>query len=130
MIEIKEWLGLIGTAIGALATLGGVFLAQTLNAKNISAKEARDHVRSKCERIYNLCQLLYDGHRDELQKLQMSETATAKTWIKSRNHPGSSMSELKMLVKMYAPSLTTQIQALDLPHQALKIAFIAIDIEW
>ena len=125
-MDMSPYLSLIGTLVGGALTLLGTFASQ----KVLASKEKRKLICEKCERIYELCQRLYDGHFGEVQKLKNSKDDTPVSWIKKRKHPGEYMSELKMLVKMYAPTLQLHLDTADISHQQLKQKFRKVDSDF
>jgi hypothetical protein len=113
----------------AAALLGGLFsyLAVYTTQRVTQQRERMQYRCGKLERGYLLAQLLYDGHKGEIDKLAMIRTMTPAEWMKIRKHPGEVMNELRMIVWMYAPRLETQLESAARAHTALKEAFVDID---
>jgi hypothetical protein len=111
------------------AFLGGVFsYLIVFKTQRITQKRERMQYQcSKLERGYLLVHALYDGHKAEIDKLASMGTMSGADWLKIRKHPGEAMSELKMIVAMYAPQLKPRLDTVNDVHQVLKKKFARID---
>ncbi len=115
----------INIIIGALCTImGGVIQ----NKYNENYKKKRLY-SEKLERIYFLCQAVFDGHKNEIRKALMYLPTNKEMFLKNRNHPGKESSELKMLIKSYIPENKNLLIKYDEGHQRLKQDFYSIEQE-
>jgi hypothetical protein len=124
MIEIlKAFNPLFLVILGSFASiLGGIFQFR------ISDKSRKiTLLSSKLERAYELCQLIYDGHKREIGNARIFLPQNPAKYIENRRHPGKEMSELKMLVRAYIPELKNHLNILDSGHKPLKDSFSKID---
>ena len=122
-----EALAIVGESLkillGALAAVMGAYIQSKLADKNSKAKLKTE----KFERIYALCQAVYDGHRREIINARKYFIKKPEKFLENRNHPGSEMSELKMLISSYAPDLEALIKVIDDGHSPLKKIFVEFD---
>lgn len=110
------WVNPLGTFIA------GVFVFY-LNERN-----GRRKLRiEKLEKIYMLCQKLFDGHKKQVDNSRNNLPSKPKDYIKNRTHPGEEMSEIKMLVRSYFPELEPKMKNLNAAHNFLKTEFVLID---
>jgi len=77
----------------------------------------------KLERAYMLCQDIYDGHKREMLNAVNNLPDSPTLFLERRNHPGKEVSELKMLIRSYAPDLKIKLVQLDKGHEPLKKEF-------
>lgn len=117
------FVGSINVVLGALCGYGVAFLQSRLNEKNTKKKLLAE----KLETAYGLCQAIYDGHRREMINARQNLPADKATFLKNRNHPGSDVSQLKMLIRSYAPDLSPHLEELDNGHTPLKKTFIKLE---
>ena len=124
MIEILEaFKPLLLVLLGSLtAILGGFFQFR------VSDKSRKITLLStKLERAYELCQLIYDGHKREINNARIFLPYNPDKYAEKRNHPGMEMSELKMLIRAYMPDLNPQLENLDKGHKPLTKSFNTLD---
>ncbi|MDC9524290.1 hypothetical protein PSH54_02070 [Pseudoalteromonas sp. Angola-30] len=124
MVEILKALNpLLLILLGSLISiLGGIFQFRVSdNSRKITL------LSSKLERAYELCQLIYDGHKREVSNAQIFLPYNSSIYIDKRCHPGVEMSELKMLIRAYIPELKKHLEKLDSGHKPLKKSFTKID---
>ncbi len=123
----QEFLTILGESVkillGALAAIMGAYIQSKLADKNSKAKLKTD----KFERIYALCQAVYDGHKSEISNARKNFIKKPEKYLENRNHPGSEMSELKMLIRSYSPDLEELITNIDAGHRPLKEIFDEFD---
>lgn len=119
----NEFVKSLNILLGALCGYGGAFLQSRLNEKNTKKKLLAE----KLETAYGLCQAIYDGHRREMINARQNLPADKDTFLKSRNHPGSEVSQLKMLIRSYAPDLAPHLKTLDGGHAQLKKSFFDLE---
>jgi hypothetical protein len=81
----------------------------------------------KLERAYTLCQKISEGYKREIINAKRHLPAHPDKYRELRQHPGSEISELKMLIKSYVPRLSACLQQVDNGHKPLKEAFDKID---
>ena len=112
----KELVPSLNIILGALMALVGARYQSWVNNR---AEKARLKCE-KLERAYKLCQAIYDGHRKEVNNAKQHIASSPKKFIENRKHPGTEMSELKMLIRCYIPSLTTSLVEIDKGHAPLK----------
>jgi hypothetical protein len=124
-MEIQLLIPVIATLVGGLLTYLGVHSTQRLT----EARERRRYLNEKFERAYLLAQTLYDRHRAEIEKLEASESISARNWMENRRHPGEVMAELRMIVQIYAPTLDSVLTQVAVHHRVLKDEFRAVDAE-
>lgn len=107
---------------GGIAFLGSLVLSwyNKRNNQNIV-------ISSKFERIYSLCQEIYDRHKCEINNALSKLPESPNEFLISRNHPGKESSELKMLIKSYCPELKHLINDFDKGHTPLKESFIELE---
>ncbi|MBT0664678.1 hypothetical protein KI809_10245 [Geobacter pelophilus] len=117
------FVGSLNVVLGALCGYGGAFLQSRLNEKNTKKKLLAE----KLETAYGLCQAIYDGHRREMINARQNLPADKDTFLNNRNHPGSDVSRLKMLIRSYAPDLVPHLETLDGGHTPLKNNFIELE---
>ena len=114
--EVSSSLNIILGACCAL--LGGLFQSR------ISEKNRKRHIHAeKLERAYMLCQEIYDGHKREMLNAVNNLPYSPKLFLELRNHPGKETSELKMLIRCYAPELSPKLKELDKGHNPLRKDF-------
>ena len=122
-----EALAIVGESLkillGALAAVMGAYIQSKLADKKSKVKLKTE----KFERIYYLCQAVYDGHLREIINARKYFIKNPEKFLENRNHPGSEMSELKMLIRSYAPDLELLILAIDKGHRPLKDDFVEFD---
>lgn len=119
---MTPFLPTISAAVGALIALGGI-------RYQLSANERVQMTRlkiEKLERIYLLCQMVCEGHSREINNAKKHLPARPDQYLELRQHPGMEMSELKMLIRSYLPSLSPSLQLIDSGHKPLKEAFHTI----
>lgn len=108
---------------GALLALMGSYYQIRVSEKNTKARLKAE----KLERAYFLCQAIYDGHKREIANARKNLPHYTERYIEERRHPGVEMSELKMLIRGYIPSLAPLLESIDNGHAPLKKAFTALD---
>jgi hypothetical protein len=113
----------LNVLLGALCGYGGAFLQSRLSEKNTKKKLLTE----KLETAYGLCQAIYDGHRREMMNARQNLPTDKDTFLKNRNHPGSEVSQLKMLLRSYAPDLAPHLKTLDGGHARLKESFFNLE---
>lgn len=87
----------------------------------LSHAQARSRLRlEKLERAYSLCQQVYDGYQREIYNLKSNRMARVDTYVDQHRRPGPEMSELKMLVRCYTPTLDKTLAAMNVEHTQLK----------
>lgn len=111
--------------LGGMFSFAAVFVTQHLTLR----RERLQYRCTKLERAYLLVNMLYNSHKTEIDKLAVLYPQSATEWLKSRQHPGDVMNELKMIIRMYAPGLRDRLNCLDTPHQELKCKFGMIEDE-
>lgn len=119
----KGLLNLVGVLLGALCTYGGFRIQGRLQEQ----ARKKSLLAEKLERAYELCQLVYEGHRHEINNARINIPHDVDRFKKSRKHPGNEMSELRMLIKSYARDLDTDLESLGEKHGHLKLSFLDID---
>lgn len=102
--------------LGALMALVGAAYQSRANHKNEKIKLKAE----KLERAYQLCQFIYDGHLREINNAKRYLPANPTEYLKIKNHPGKEMSELKMLIRCYAPELKSRLSEISKGHDQLK----------
>jgi hypothetical protein len=113
VLAFKDQLNLL---LGALITYIGFYIQGRLSAKQLRNKLLLE----KIERAYTLCQLVYEGHKREIENARKNFLSNRKVYISKRKHPGQEMSELKMLLRCYVPELNPFEVTLNLSHKPLK----------
>lgn len=105
--------------------VGGVISAFTgYLAQKLSERRSRNTLlMTRLEEIYGLCQALYDAHLERIYWFLGHEQITSEELKSSPKHPGTTMSELKMKVRSYAPNLLHALDRMDEGHQSLKGLF-------
>lgn len=106
--------------IGTLATGIFIYFLNDINQKRKVKIE-------KLERIYSLCQKLYDGHKKQINNARHHLPHNREEYLENRVHPGEEMSEIKMLIRSYFPELINFMDELDNGHKNLKATFDQID---
>lgn len=100
---------------GLVAMVGAVVQSR------LSHAQAKSKLRlEKLERAYSLCQQVYDGYQREIYNLKSNRLARVATYVDQHKRPGPEMSELKMLVRCYTPTLERTLGAMDVEHTQLK----------
>jgi hypothetical protein len=113
-----------------LMLLGGGFMAMlgAIVQNRLGSSQARSKLRlEKVERAYSLCQQVYDGHLREINNAKLNRLTQPTEFLKNRRHPGTEMSELKMVVRCYFPDLDGYLKKLDEGHAPLKAMFTAAE---
>jgi hypothetical protein len=123
MEEFKEIISSLNIVLGALCALGGAMIQQRLSAKS----KKRELLVQKLERAYELCQLVYEGHRREINNAKKHLPVEKEKFIKERNHPGNEMSELHMLINSYAIDLKSELNNFADAHGEIKDSFRELD---
>ncbi|MEZ0231231.1 MAG: hypothetical protein ACAH12_00195 [Methylophilaceae bacterium] len=113
----------LNIVLGALCGLGGAIIQNNLLAKNTK----KQLLATKLERAYVLCQLIYDGHKREISNAKKNLPNNIPEYLNKRNHPGAEMSEVKLILRGYAPNISNNLTFLDNGHEPLKLAFIELD---
>ncbi len=108
--------------LGTLATGIFIYILNDINQKRKVKIE-------KLERIYSLCQKLYDGHKKQVNNARHNLPQRRNDYLENRTHPGEEMSEIKMLVRSYFPELEDHMVDLDNGHSKLKSSFEKIDTQ-
>jgi hypothetical protein len=87
----------------------------------LSHAQAKSKLRlEKLERAYSLCQQVYDGYQRELYNLKSNRLSRVATYVDQHQRPGPQMSELKMLVRCYTPTLERTLETMNVEHTQLK----------
>lgn len=120
LVELFKSLNVV---LGALCALLGAFVQNRYNEKY----KKRSLLSEKLERVYFLCQEIYDGHKRELDNALAYLPNEDKKFLESRNHPGRETSELKMLVRSYAPDIECLLEKFDDGHNPLKQELIELE---
>ncbi|CAH0230195.1 hypothetical protein SRABI118_02448 [Massilia sp. Bi118] len=81
----------------------------------------------KLERAYQLSQKIAEGYKREIINAKRHLPAHPDKYNEYRQHLGSEVSELKMVIRSYAPSLSACLQQVENGHKPLKEAFEEID---
>jgi len=115
--------GLFGVILGAACT----YLAGLFQWKAQEATQKKLLLSEKLERAYQLCQLAFEGHRREINSARKNLPQDLSGFINARNHPGNEMSELRMLIQIYANDLSIKLEDFGTIHSSLKKSFRDID---
>ncbi len=121
--ELTEIFKSFNVLLGALCALLGAFVQKRFEEKY--RKNA--FLAQKLERAYLLCQEIYDGHNREINNALKTLPQNAKEFLDKRNHPGKETSELKMLIRSYAPDTANDLIDIDKGHDPLKKQFIELE---
>lgn len=111
-----SWINPIGTLITGIF----IYFLNDINQKRKVKIE-------KLERIYSLCQKLYDVHKKQVDNAKHNLPHKRDNYLENRSHPGEEMSEIKMLVRSYFPDLKQHLHKLDEGHTNLKSTFEKLD---
>jgi hypothetical protein len=122
-----EAMAIIGESVKIVLGAGAAIMGAYFQSKLADKKSKANLKTEKFERIYYLCQAVYDGHRKEIINARKYFIKKPEKYLENRNHPGSEMSELKMLISSYAPDLEFLIEIIDKGHRPLKEAFVEFD---
>jgi hypothetical protein len=113
----------LNVVLGAVCALGGALIQSRLSEK---MKNQRLLVE-KLENAYKLCQLIYDAHRKEIINAKNNLPQCIEDYLKERNHPGTEMSELRMLVNSYSREFIDELEKIGCSHSKLKQSFRELD---
>ena len=116
----KEPLNIV---LGATAAIIGGLIQSRRDQKQSNARLKAE----KLERAYSLCQEIYDRHKQQVDIARLYLPSDRASYRDARKHPGAEMSELKMLVRCYSPSLAHLLESIDAGHKPLKVRFAELD---
>lgn len=117
----------LSAMINVLIGAGAAYLGGSLQARHNERLQKTRIQIEKLERAHMLAQQIYDGHKREIGKARKYLPADPHAFSSARQHPGMEMSELKMLITIYLPSLKGSLEPIKAEHASLKTSFKTVD---
>ena len=114
---------IIATIVGGLISALVGFFTQRVSER----RSKNELLMRRLEEVYIQCQKLYDCHNNRINRLLEQDSISKKEFKALPEHPGQVMSEVKMKVRSYAPTLVDKLDEMDRGHQALKAYFLNLE---
>jgi hypothetical protein len=117
-----EWIRFFGTLAGGIVAGGVALLIRFLSGRH----DAKRILGDRLEKAILLSQTIYDAHLARIDWLKSLDRPRANDWFQAPPHPGAEMNELKMIVGIYAETVTPKLVQYYSGHATLKKVFTEI----
>ena len=114
---------IIATIVGGLISALVGFFTQRVSER----RSKNELLMLRLEEVYTHCQELYDCHNDRINWLLGKDSISKEEFMADPRRPGELMSQVKMKVRSYAPTLIGPLDEMDQGHQALKAYFLNLE---